>query len=464
MPSRFKVLLVATNVEEKPFPVHPIGASLVAGALEEAGIEVLGVDLFLEDDPVRAVAEAIAGFDPDLVAFSIRAVDNVAMLDLRYYLPASAEVVRAAREATDAPMVIGGGGYSLFPKEILEWFGAEFGIQGEGERLVVRLVRDLVSGEEPAPGEGLFVLRDGEAVGGPQRPSAISSAWTWPRPSYRQFPLQEYIRAGGTASVQTKRGCPQKCCYCTYPLLEGRVFRLREPPDVRREIESLRADGVEDFYFVDNTFNLPGAHAEAVCGELAHLGGRIRWTCLVAPQGLGPRLAAAMVEAGCRSAEVGSEAASDVTLRAMGKGHDALAVVRTDRLLREAGITPAHFFIFGGPEETWETIERSLELMDGLGGVMVGTIGMRVYPGTPLQERARRESPGVAWESLVEPAFYVSPATEPARLFERLAAFAASHPRFLLLGSSLNVNETALRMLRRKGKRGPLWEFYSMAR
>jgi len=462
MASSFKVLVIATNVEKDPFPVYPLGASLVAGALERAGIEVRAVDLGFDDAPEARVASLAVETAPDLVAVSVRAVDNTNCIEPASYLPAIEEVVRAVKRAVPAPVVLGGPGYSLLPREILEQFGADYGVQGEGERTVVRLVKSLEAGQAPEAGNGLWVRSREGARGGPADEYLPPEAWAGP--DYRHFPLDPYLAAGGTASIQTKRGCLQKCCYCTYPFLEGRNLRLRDPREVAREVVRVTETGARYYYFVDNTFNLPAEHALEVCREVASLEVTPHWTAFVAPLGFPAELAPAMARAGCRSAEVGSEGGTATLLREIGKGHTVAEIVDTDRFLFEAGVTPAHFFIFGGPGETPDSVEESLELIDRLSGVSVAMPGLRIYPGTALFGRALHEKVLSRDHDMTRPVFYRAPGIDHEWLIERLKNHAADHPRFFISGLDLNVNQPVIDRLRKKGRAGPLWEFFNVGR
>ncbi len=462
MSTRFRVLVIASNVEKEPYPVYPLGASLIAASLERIGAEVHGCDLAFAERPAEEAARAATDFKPDLIAVSVRAVDTTTFLDPRYYLPACAEVVRTVKEASPAPVVLGGSGYSLFPERILMRFGAEFGVCGEGEEAIARLAGDLRAGAEPSPGNGLFVHRNGHVAGSASgRPFAPNP---WYEPAYSLFPLEPHLRAGGTASIQTKRGCPEKCTYCTYPLLEGRRSRLREPAAVAGDVARAAELGADYVYFVDNTFNLPASHSEAVCRELSEMRSGPRWTAFVSPHGFRPSLAEAMRRAGCVSAEIGSEAGSTGPLLGMGKSHTPSEIRNADRWLSEAGVTPVHYLLFGGPGETPESVEETLTLVDGLKGVTIATLAVRIYPRTLLFKRACREGLDADRTDLLEPTFYFAPGLDPDAILSRLRRFAATHPRFLIAGLPDNVDRSALDRLRRKGRKGPLWEYFGAAR
>jgi radical SAM superfamily enzyme YgiQ (UPF0313 family) len=55
-------------------------------------------------------------------------------------------------------------------------------------------------------------------------------------PDRELFDCGSYYRLGGMLNIQTKRGCPFRCIYCTYPGVEGRKIRLRNPDTVVNEI------------------------------------------------------------------------------------------------------------------------------------------------------------------------------------------------------------------------------------
>ena len=110
----FKVLLIATNQEKQPYPVYPLGAAMVSQALEADGVTVRGLDCTVVDDPVAAALEASRDFTPDLVAVSIRAVDNTCLLSPRFYIPEAAMVTAALRSTFGFPLLLGGSGFSLF--------------------------------------------------------------------------------------------------------------------------------------------------------------------------------------------------------------------------------------------------------------------------------------------------------------------------------------------------------------
>lgn len=453
----FPVLLIATNVEKDPYPVYPIGAAIIASVLEGLSIPVEAIDFAFLDDPAAAVVAAIRATPPRLIGISVRAVDNTCLIDQRTYLPKVKNLISVIRSTTTAPIVIGGSGYSLFPELMLDFLGADFGVVGEGEATIIDLVDRVRTGQDPTGIPGL-VTRGTPHTGGfrPRPPLAVSQ---WQRPSLEAFALGPHLEIGGMASLQTKRGCPLDCSYCTYPLLEGHSMRLREPSDVVNEIGGLLDRGVDYLFFVDNNFNIPGAHALAICRKMERTGTTIKWTAFLTPNGFDEELAGAMAAAGARSVEFGAEAAATETLAGLGKHHTADDILRCDTTCTAAGVTPAHYFIFGGPGETMDTLQQSLDLIDRLQGPVVCTLAVRIYPNTGLQARAISEGQITADDPLLDPVFYISPHIDLDAVLERLTAKAAEQRNFLVLGSEVGIDKDIITRLRKKGRRGPLWEY-----
>jgi hypothetical protein len=211
--------------------------------------------------------------------------------------------------------------------------------------------------------------------------------------------------------IQSKRGCSFGCVYCTYPALEGRSMRLRDPAVVARELEEAADSGASGgFYFVDNVFNNPKHHAEGVCRAIYARGLNVSWGCLVSPMGLDEPLLRLMANAGCQSVEVGADSLSDRALKGLGKRFRAADVKRAVAACRAAGMMHMVFLILGGPGEDRNTIRETFDALDEIKPDKVFAVaGVRVYPGTPMEEIARREGAIGPDDSLFMPSFYVSP-------------------------------------------------------
>ena len=130
-------------------------------------------------------------------------------------------------------------------------------------------------------------------------------------------------------------------------------------------------------------------------------------------------------------------------------------------MARHEKVDYCHFLIFGGPGETRGTLKLSFENSQRLDrSVILAVVGMRIYPGTPLYERARRE--GIIWSGteLLQPWYYLSPALTEDEVFERLHEFARLSPAWII-GDPTPLYRKLSERLRAKGIVGPLWNHFA---
>ena len=410
-----KVLLVATNREASPYPVAPIGALCIASAVQNAGHRVAFLDLGPETDPQSALTRAIKSGSPDVVAFSIRNLDNCSMLAPRSYCDEIQVLADLVRNSFDGALVLGGSGFSVSPRGWMARLQADYGVIGEGERPFVELLARMENKQPIEDVTGVVTQASSNvklksiAAGG----TSTDSLGTLPAPAHELCDYQEYLQRGGFISVQTKRGCPFKCVYCIYPHLEGRHYRLRPADRVADEIQSVaRKTGSDHFFFVDSAFNDPREHALNICAELRRHRTSARWMAYCNPVGFDDELAQVMVEAGCEGVELGLDAATPKMLAANCKPFDQQDIRIAMKAAHDARLPFAAHLLFGGPGETWADIEEAQEFLDTCppANGIFASFGIRVYEGTAMEEIAIRDGTIPSGHDLFEPAFYVSPA------------------------------------------------------
>lgn len=471
-----RVLCVNPNREQMPWPVVPVGLSLVATALEAAGHDVAFLDLTFEGNPTRAVERAVQRHAPEWVALSVRNLDNCNFDKPVFFLPEIRDQVVAAlrAHAPAARLVVGGAAVNVCPTEILEYLGADYAIVGEGEEALPALIRALEAGSDVRSIPGviarragrelpLSAARRGEPPAGRARAETLA-AGRWSR-AHRWVDLRRYAAAGTPYPIQTKRGCALECSYCVYNEIEGRRYRLRDPADVVDEMEDALAHGVRQVEIVDSTFNLPLSHARALCAELE----RRRLPLELSTMGLNPagvtnELVGAMKRAGFSNLMCTPESASEVTLASLHKGFGKQAIERTAKALAHAGLPTWWFFLIGAPGETMDTVRETLEFCEAHipdSHLVLFSTGIRVYAGTPLERHCRETGWFDPGESLFEPSWYLSPSLDLDELYGTLARAATAHPNWMTNAETV-ISPTFAALMKRGlrvlGKRGPFWQ------
>jgi len=445
-----KILLLSANRERSPYPVFPIGLAYLAGPISAAGHELSALDLCFEKEPEQALAASLDAFSPDLVVISLRNIDNVTWPNCRTYLEGVREVVAVCRG--HARVVVGGSGFSLMPREILALLDADYGVVGEGEEVLPLLVGRIERDESVVGLPGLLVKGDDGFL----PPLPVERIGT---PERNLFDVSRYQREGGMANVQTKRGCPFACIYCTYPLLEGRTMRLRPISEIMAELRSLRDDiGVNYVYFVDDIFNYPTEFAVELCRTMSREQLGINWSAFINPAFITPALLDSMLAAGCDAVEYGTESGSPLMLRNLGKAFTVADVRSASLLCRERKVDFAHYILFGGPGETPGTVLESFRLMDELEPTaVIAMTGIRIYPGTALQLTALDEGIIDAETDLLVPVFYISPHVRK-QLTDLVTGEAVKRRNWVVPGLEVNISDAMLDAMRMFPVKGPLWK------
>lgn len=444
------VLLISANREQTPYPVFPIGLSYLAGPLAAAGHRLEALDLCFESDPDQVVRKALERFQPGAVVISIRNIDNVTWPASRSYLTGIRGVVDACRGKV--PVILGGSGFSIIPVEILDFLDGDYGVVGEGEEILPLVLAALEQGKRPAALPGLLARGDTSFI----HPLPMSRIGT---PDRSLFLLERYNREGGMANLQTRRGCPFSCIYCTYPLLEGSRVRLRPIPEIIREIGALvDKGGIDYIYFVDDIFNYPPEFAARLCRAITEARLSIKWSAFINPGFIDLSLLETMVTAGCDAVEFGSESGAPLMLKNLGKSFGIEEVRSASLFCREIGLDFAHYILFGGPGESEATVRETFAFMDEIAPLaIIAMTGIRIFPGTPLSRQALAEGVITPGMSLLEPVFYISPLIGE-RLGLLVTEEALKRRNWIVPGLEINMSEAMLDVLRHFPVRGPLWK------
>ncbi len=399
-----RILLISAANDAGSMVPLPLGLACVAAATERAGHCVRLLALGSDDNCESGIRQVMDRFSPDVIGVSVRNIDDQNMQSPRFLLASLRQVVAVCRAASSAPIVLGGAGYSIFPESALAYLGGDIGIRGEGEAAFPALLSWLERGRESPPPSATY-FPNGTHVPTVFAPALDSYRLPEPR-LWLDFPGSTEMRI----PVQTRRGCPLDCIYCSTSAIEGRPIRRRSPESVVEWLTALRQSGFRHFHFVDNTFNLPPSYAKDLCRKLidAQLG--LDWWAIIYPKRVDAELAELMAKAGCTQVSLGFESGSEAMLPRLNKRFTCTEVREISDTLGGVGIERYGFLLLGGPGETRETVEESLEFADSLHlDTLKITVGLRIYPQTPLVSTALEDGLIRPDDDLLTPRFYITP-------------------------------------------------------
>ncbi len=444
-----KVLLISANTTNAPHSVYPLGLDYVAGALTPRH-EVRILDMNRTAAPEQLEAALREGA-PEVVGISIRNIDNVDTLATKSFIPGYERIVRLVRDRTAAPIILGGSGFSIFPGELMSLLGADFGVVGAGEAIAL-LLDALERGANPSALPGIVIK--GGPVGAPVPwPGAVTRR-ACPDNAHLSF----YLERGGILNLQTKRGCPFCCLYCTYPHIEGRRLRLVPPDEVAREARELQELGARYLFITDSAFNADADHSLAVARAFRRHGLTIPWGAFFAPTHPPDGFYGILAEAGLTHAEFGTESLCDPQLKRYGKPFGAADVFAAHENARRAGVHIAHYLLLGGPGEDVRTVDETLERAEELEkAVFFAFCGIRIFPHAPLYDIAVAEGQITRDQDLLSPVFYRSKGIGSEEIIARVKQQARGRMNWVY-GDGGEKAERIVTRMHAHGRPGPLWE------
>ncbi len=361
-------------------PLHYV---YLAGHARAAGAEVRIYDamsLFHSHDQIAREMEA---FRPDVVG-----VTAITAME-----PDAREVCRTAKRLDPDTVTVLGNVHPTFCwEEILrEESAVDLVVRGEGEETIAEIVRALAAGGEPdwSRIRGLAFRRDGRPAAGAPRPfaqdlDALVPAWDlvdWPLYWYRPSP------EGRLAIASSARGCGQRCSFCSQQKFWERTWRGRHPERFVAELELLRdRHGVRVAMLSDETPTSSRARWEAILDLLVErrTGVEILMETRVDDILRDEAILAKYRQAGVSHVYVGVESTSQSTLDLYQKDLAVKDSKRAIDLINAHGMVSETSFVLGTPDETVESIRKTVELAKWYAPDMAFFLALTPWPYADL--------------------------------------------------------------------------------
>jgi radical SAM superfamily enzyme YgiQ (UPF0313 family) len=443
------VLLISANRLAAPYPVYPLGLDYVAASISKKhNVKIIDMNIVQN---YENLSSEITAFNPDVVGISIRNVDNTDSASPLGFIEEYKQLVDGIKKNTPSPVVLGGSGYTIFPDKLLIALGADFGVIGEGEKF--SLLLDAFGKKEKSiniPG----IISNGQKD---EKPCPWKSTFSRVNPCNSQH-TAFYLSKGGMLNIQSKRGCPYKCVYCTYPHIEGSVQRLIPPNDVAQSVLQIQDAGAKYFFITDSAFNSDYEHSRNVSDAFIKAGVSIPWGAFFAPTVPPDDYYSLMEKARLSHVEFGTESLSDKMLAAYRKPFKTADVYIAHESAINAGLYTAHYLLLGGPGETRETLNETLSNA----GKLLKTVifffcSIRIYPHTALYDIAVSEGMIKESDDLLNPVFYRSEHISTEEII-RIVNEKKGDRQNWIIGSGGDRTKRIIEKMYRRGHSGPLWE------
>ena len=263
----FQIVLIFPPISIFP-AMYPVGLGYIAAILKQNNYPVRILDYSKVASSLDYSIREIVNIRPDFIGITVYTfAHNIVkrmISEIRRLLP-------------KAKIIIGGPQASALPKFSLEDMKADFAVVGEGERVMLEIVKRVESNYNYFDDiKGLAFWRDGNPVFNPGC-NLIEDLDNLPFPSWELMPPNKYNYAAvdvmpkrfPAAPISTSRGCPYECTFCGSHPIHGRGFRKRSAQNVADEIEFLVSNyGVREINLLDEAFSEDRMHAISICEEM----------------------------------------------------------------------------------------------------------------------------------------------------------------------------------------------------
>jgi len=448
-----KILLISANQYADPYPVYPIGLSYLSTYLKE---HLTDFDISLADLNLNTIEELIKDIiktNPKYIGISFRNIDDVNSINKKFFVTQYKKIIEQIRSVSEAKIIIGGSGFSIFPELMFKTLKPDFGIYGEGEDTLLKLIENLENNTDYSELNRLVYQKNGQCIFNKNESYFSDLAL-----NFEDQLLDFYWEKSGMLNVQTKRGCPYNCIYCTYPLIEGRKVRTLNTDKIVDTLKKLYYQkGIDYIFFTDSVFNISNNYNYELAEKIIASGIKINWGGYFTFTHLDENLLKILKKSGLKHVEFGTEAISDTTLKTYGKNFTVNDVLEKSALCNKLEIDYAHFLILGGYGETDQTVDETFKNSKQIeNSVFFTYLGMRIYPGTKLQEYAIKEGIIDKDNNLLEPNYYLSKDVDYDSLKQRANR---TGRRWVFPDEDTTIISNKLRA---RNKKGPLWEYMTM--
>lgn len=373
-----------------PFP--PLGTLYAASLMRENGFEV---DLFDTNllDSSTAIKPILAASKPNYLVIYDDGFNYLTKMCLTNMRDACFDMIATAKLTDCKVIVCSSDATDHYEKYIAK--GADFIIQGEGERTLLELLQHLDQNKSVEAIAGIVYTSNDAIQVNPKR-KVLEDLDSLPQPAWDLVDIEAYRAVWKqsnqefTLNLATTRGCPYKCNWCAKPIY-GNRYNAHSPAYIVEEIAYIKQHfGVTRFWMCDDIFGLKPNWVQEFNTALKKNKLQIKYYIqsrvdLLLKEDTIDALAAS----GLEEVWVGAESGSQKILDAMDKGTKLEEIYEATHLLQQKKIRVALFLQFGYLTENQEDIQKTIAMVKK---ILPDNIGISVsypLPGTKFYDKVK---------------------------------------------------------------------------
>jgi radical SAM superfamily enzyme YgiQ (UPF0313 family) len=337
------------------------------------------------------------GWDAEIIVEQAQKIDfekirSADMIGISTITPTAprAYVIADKIRSWGIPVIIGGPHVSFLPDEALEH--ADYVIRGEAEEALISFIETWENGKNFSKVPNLSYHSDGKIIHNPVKP-LVRSLNANPFPD---FTLSQYVRkkiAGMiTIPVQTSRGCPFHCSFCSVTGMFGKAYRFRSTENVIEELH--RYDYKKNtIFFYDDNFTANRKRAKELLQRMIKEKFKFQWSTQVRVDiAKDPEIVRLMKKAGCHTVYVGMESVNPKSLKSMKKQQTVEEMVQAMQIFRRERIHVHGMFVYGFDDDDWHTVKETVRFAKKVKFSSTQFMILTPLPGSEFYDRVRREN------------------------------------------------------------------------
>src|SRR3989344_5359088 len=371
-----KIMLVHPAFEGK-YSGMPLGLVYVGTALQQRGHDVSISDVNTKEISEREVIEKVQRAQPNYVGIASTSPTH---LD-------ACRIAQQIKKVTDAPIIKGGTHETYcFETTLKHHPEIDYSVIGPGEETICELVDALENGKNGERVNGIALRKNGSIMttghrdlkrdlddyGHPDRTLLTPSR-------FYDFSIFDGEQ---TTQVRMSRGCSYGCNFCPV----DRTYVFNSPNHVIAELGQIVEQGYGAVFWDDAIFTANRRLVDEVLQRSIANGLQLKMGAQTrADVHITPEMLSLMKSAGFTFVSFGMESGDQKVLEDYNKKLSVESVERAVGLARDAGIRTAVTAIIGAPNETLDSVMRSIETMNRIRPDAISWSVYSIYPGSFLQ-------------------------------------------------------------------------------
>jgi len=381
----------------------PVWSGLIAEFARNKGYDVAILDAEAEGLTHEQAAEAIIKANSVLTAFVVYGQQPSASTQC---MPGARKTACLVNEKTDLPTMVMGTHASALPQRTLLEEPYTYVCQGEGPYTVTGLVSALKGECKLSDVPGLWYYEGDVIKYNTMAPNMRALDIELPKQAWNMLDMSKYKAhnwhcfhdldsRGSYASLQTSLGCPYKCSFCCINAPFGKHgIRYWSPENIIQQIDILVNDyQIKNIKIPDEMFVLNKHHVLGICDLVIERGYDLNFWAYARIDTVQDYFLEKLKKAGFNWLGLGIESGSKHVRDGVEKGRfGQKEIVATVKKIQGHGIYVGANYIFGLPDDTYETMQETLDLALFINAEWANFYCAMAYPGSELYGLAKKKN------------------------------------------------------------------------